>query len=101
MLPLLGIYLCVSLVLPFGAAEPERRAIVARRLGPNGRAVLIALFASAIASLGVTVAAGLIGNWVDMLHVLGGAILYHAIMGVSLVHGLQKVSAGVATGAMS
>lgn len=100
MLLLLGTYLCASLVLLFGAAELERRAIVARRLGPNGRALLIALVVSAVASLGITVAAGVIGNWVDMLHVLGGAILYHAIMGVSLVHGLQKVSARVASGTM-
>lgn len=96
MLQLIGLYLVVSLAVMFGAAELERRAIVARRLGPNGRAILIALFASAVGALGVTLAAGVMGDWVDLLHVLGGAIVYHAVMGVSLVHGLQKVSARVA-----
>lgn len=92
----LALSLGFSLVLLLGATELERRAIVARRLGPNGRAILVALFLSAVAALGVTVAAGISGGWIYFFHVLGGSILYHAIMGVFLVHGLQEVSARVA-----
>ena len=85
-----------SLALLLGATELERRAIVARRLGPNGRAILLALFVSAVASLVVTVAAGISGGWIYFFHVLGASIIYHGVMGVSLVHGLQEVSARVA-----
>lgn len=97
MLQLLGIYLCASLVLLLGATELERRAIVARRLGPNGRAILSALVISVVASLGVTVASAFLGGWIYLLHVLGLSIVYHGVMGVFLVHGLQKVSARVAS----
>lgn len=96
---LLALYLCFSLIVLLGAAELERRAIVARRLGPNGRAFLLSLVISVVVSLGVTVAAGVMGGWVDMLHVLGGSIVYHGFMGVFLVHGLQEVSARVAIAA--
>ncbi|OLS43847.1 hypothetical protein BV509_05535 [Rhodovulum sulfidophilum] len=101
MMQVFALYLGFSLVLLLGAAELERRAIVARRLGPNGRAMLIALVVSAVSSLFVVVAAGVSGGWIFMLHVLGGAILYHALMGIFLVHGLQEVSARVAGHGMS
>jgi membrane associated rhomboid family serine protease len=96
MFELLAVYLCASLILLLGASEIERRAIVARRLGPNGRAFLWALVISAAGSLGVTVATAFLGDWVDMLHVLGASIVYHGFMGAFLVHGLQEVSARVA-----
>ncbi|TCO71645.1 hypothetical protein [Rhodovulum euryhalinum] len=96
MLLLLGLYLCFSLALLLGAAEIERRAIVARRLGPNGKAFLAAIVTSMVVSLGVTVASAFIGGWIQLLHVLGGSILYHGVMGIFLVHGLQEVSARVA-----
>lgn len=92
----LVLYFGLSLALLLGAAEIERRAIVAKRLGPNGRAMLLALAASAIAALVLSVAAVFAWGWVDMLHVLGGMILYHGVMGVFLVHGLQEVSARAA-----
>ncbi|MGC9418153.1 MAG: hypothetical protein ACP5EN_04190 [Rhodovulum sp.] len=93
---LLTIYFCLSLTLLLGAAGLERRDIVARRLGVNGRAMLLALAVSAVAALGVTVATAFAWGWVNMLHVLGGMIVYHGIMGIFLVHGLQEVSARVA-----
>ncbi len=86
----------VSLALLLGATEWERRAIVARRLGPNGRAILAALAISAVGSLGVVVTAGVAEGWVYLLHLLGASILYHGVMGVFLVHGLQEVSARTA-----
>lgn len=96
MFQLIALYLGLSLIVLFGAAAMERRAILAKRLGPNGRAMLLALAASAISALVVTVATGFAWGWINMLHVLGGMILYHGIMGVSLVHGLQEVSARAA-----
>lgn len=96
----LALYLCLSLVLLLGAAALERRAIVARRLGPNGRAMLLALALSMIAGLAATVTTGAAWGWINMLHVLGGVILYHGVMGVFLVQGLQEVSARVAGHAM-
>lgn len=92
---ILGLYLGFSLVLLLGAAEVERRAIVARRLGPNGRAILIALVVSVVASLGVVVAGAVTGGLLRTLHLLGGTIVYHGAMGVLLVRGLQRVSARV------
>ncbi|MCE6953062.1 hypothetical protein LAZ40_22645 [Cereibacter sphaeroides] len=100
MFQFLALSLGLSLVLLLGATEIERRAIVARRLGPNGRAILAALFISAVASLAVTVAAAFAGGWIYLLHVLGASIVYHGFMGVFLVHGLQEVSARVAEQAM-
>jgi hypothetical protein len=88
--------LVASLTLLFGAAELERRAILERRLGPNGRAMLAALAISAVASLGVIVVAAYSAGWIYLLHLLGGTIIYHGVMGISLVHGLQQVSARVA-----
>lgn len=96
MFQFLALSLGLSLVVLLGATEIERRAIVARRLGPNGRAILSALVISAVASLGVTVAAAFAGGWIYLLHVLGASILYHGVMGIFLVHGLQEVSARVA-----
>lgn len=96
MLQLLVPSLVASLLLLFGAAELERRAIVARRMGPNGRAMLSALVVSAVASLGVMVVAAYSAGWIYLLHLLGATIIYHAVMGISLVHGLQQVSARVA-----
>ncbi|WP_242509435.1 hypothetical protein, partial [Rhodovulum imhoffii] len=93
---LLALYLAFSLLLLFGAAELERRAIVARRLGPNGRAMLLALVISVVASLVVVAVSAFVEDWVYMLHALGASIAYHGFMGVSLVHGLQEVSARVA-----
>ncbi|AWD23476.1 hypothetical protein [Fuscovulum blasticum] len=83
----------LSLVLLLGAAELERRAIVARRMGPNGRAMLAALAISALASLVVIVVAAYSAGWIYLLHLLGATIVYHGVMGVFLVHGLQEVSA--------
>ena len=97
MFQFLVISLAISLLLLFGAAELERRAIVARRMGPNGRAMLAALALSAVASLGVIVVAAYSVGWIYLLHLLGATIIYHAFMGISLVHGLQLVSARVAT----
>lgn len=88
--------LAASLGLLFGAAELERRAIVARRRGPNGRAMLLALLISAVGSLFVVVIATVSGGWIYLLHLLGASILYHGFMGISLIHGLQEVSARVA-----
>ncbi|MBK1636230.1 hypothetical protein [Rhodovulum adriaticum] len=96
MLLLLTSYLVLSMILLLGASELERRAIVDRRIGPNGRALLVALVASAVAALGVTAVTAYMDDWVTMLHVFGGMVLYHGIMGIFLVHGLQKVSARVA-----
>ncbi|MEX5730039.1 polyferredoxin [Rhodovulum iodosum] len=96
MFQFLALYLLLSLAVLMGAAEVERRAIVARRLGPNGRAMLLALAASAIAALGVTAATAYEWGWINMLHVLGGLIVYHGVMGIFLVHGLQEVSARAA-----
>lgn len=93
MFQFLAISTGLSLALLLGATEWERRAIVARRLGPNGRAILTALAISAIGSLGVVVTAGVSGGWIFLLHLLGASILYHGAMGVFLVHGLQEVSA--------
>jgi hypothetical protein len=93
----LALYLCASLALLLGAAEMERRAIVARRLGPNGRAMLLALAISAATALAVTAAAAVSWGWINMLHVLGAMIVYHAFMGIFIVHGLQEVSARVAS----
>lgn len=100
MLLLLSLYLAASLILLFGAAEVERRGIVARSMWPNGRAFLFAIALSAIASLFVTVFAAYSYGWIQLLHLLGGSILYHGFMGISLVHGLQKVSARVVGGAV-
>ncbi|MBN2906204.1 MAG: hypothetical protein JXJ18_05810 [Rhodobacteraceae bacterium] len=96
MLQLYALYLFLSLILLLGATELERRAIVARRLGPNGRAILLALVISAVASLGVTVATAYSQGWIYLFHVIGASIIYHGFMGISLVHGLQKVSARAA-----
>lgn len=93
---LLLLYLCFSLILLFGAAALERRAIVAREMGPNGRAFLISIAISAVVSLFVTVATAYSNGWIYLLHILGGSIIYHGLMGIFLVHGLQKVSARVA-----
>lgn len=90
------LYMLLSLGLLFGAAELERRAIVARRRGPNGRAMLLSLLISAVGSLVVLVIGGFSAGWIYILHILGGSILYHGIMGISLVHGLQEVSARTA-----
>ncbi|MRH20148.1 hypothetical protein [Rhodovulum strictum] len=95
MLLVLGLYLGFSLSLLLGAAELERRAIVARRLGPNGRAILIALIVSVVVSLGVVAAGAVTGGLLRTLHLLGGTIVYHGAMGVLLVRGLQQVSARV------
>lgn len=96
MLWLITIYTVLSLALLFGAAEWERRAIMARRLGPNGRAMLIALLVSAVSSLFVIVGGAVSAGWIYILHMLGASILYHTVMGISLVHGLQEVSARTA-----
>ncbi|ANB32722.1 hypothetical protein JMM63_07600 [Rhodovulum sulfidophilum] len=96
MLQVFVLYLVFSLGVLLGAAELERRAIVARRLGPNGRAMLVALAASALGALVVVVISTFAEGWIYMLHVLGGAILYHGFMGAFLVHGLQEVSARAA-----
>lgn len=101
MLTLLSLYLFFSLALLFGASELERRAIVARKMGPNGRAFLFAIAFSAIASLFVTVTAAYSAGWIYVLHILGASIIYHGLMGIFLVHGLQKVSARVAGHALS
>jgi len=95
MLQIIALYLVFSLVVLLGAAELERRAIVAKRLGPNGRAMLLALFVSAVSSLAVVISAAFATDWIYMLHVLGGSIIYHGLMGIFLVHGLQEVSARV------
>ncbi|SIO46702.1 hypothetical protein SAMN05444722_2348 [Rhodovulum sp. ES.010] len=93
MFQVLALYLVLSLMLLLGAAAMERSAILAKRMGPNGRALLLALAISAAGALLVTAAAAFAWGWINMLHVLGGLILYHGIMGVFLVHGLQEVSA--------
>lgn len=92
----LTLYTVLSLAMLFGAAEWERRSIVARKRGPNGRAMLIALLVSAVASLFVIVGGAVSAGWIYILHLLGASILYHAFMGISLVHGLQEVSARIA-----
>ncbi|TCP61325.1 hypothetical protein EV663_10543 [Rhodovulum bhavnagarense] len=97
----LSTYFLASLALLLGATELERRAIVARKMWPNGKAFLFAIAFSAIVSLFVTVAAAYASGWVSLLHVLGLSILYHGFMGIFLVHGLQRVSARVACQAMA
>lgn len=96
MIWLLTLYTLCSLALLFGAAEMERRAIVARRYGPNGRAMLLSLVISVIASLFVIVGGAISSGWIYLAHLLGASILYHGFMGISLVHGLQETSARVA-----
>ena len=96
MFELLAVALTLSLALLFGAAEMERRAIVARRLGPNGRAMLSALAISAVASLFVIGVTAFSVGWIYLLHLISATIIYHGVMGVALVHGLQEVSARVA-----
>ncbi|MCB6179814.1 hypothetical protein LHP98_16965 [Rhodobacter sp. Har01] len=97
MFQFLALSLGASLVLLLGAAELERRAIVARRMGPNGRAMLAALAISAVASLGVIGVAAYSTGWIYLLHLVGATVAYHGFMGVFLVHGLQEVSARVAS----
>lgn len=91
----LGLSLALSLILLFGATEIERRDIVARRIGANGRVMLGALFFSAATSLLVAALASLWGGWICFLGTLAAAIAYHGFMGIFLVHGLQETSARV------
>ncbi|MBZ4021700.1 hypothetical protein CKO11_04400 [Rhodobacter sp. TJ_12] len=93
---LLTIYTLFSLGLLFGAAELERRAINERRYGPNGRAMLLSLVISVVASIFVIIGGAISSGWIYILHLLGASIVYHGFMGISLVHGLQEVSARVA-----
>jgi len=86
-------YVVFSLALLLGAAVLERRGILAMEMKPNGKAMLLALAVSAGTGLALTLTTLVAWGWVNMLHVLGGVILYHAVMGIFLVHGLQEVSA--------
>ncbi|SOC14639.1 hypothetical protein [Rhodobacter maris] len=93
---LLTLYTLFSLALLFGAAELERRAITERRRGPNGRAMLLSLVISVVASVFVIIGGAISSGWIYILHLLGASILYHGFMGISLVHGLQETSARTA-----
>lgn len=91
----LGLSLMLSVVLLLAATEIERRDIMARRIGANGRVILASLVFSAVASLVVTALSAAFWGWTCLVGVLCASILYHGFMGVFLVHGLQETSARV------
>lgn len=79
----------VSLLALLIATLAERSAIVGRINGANGMIILVFLIVSFLASILVAIVSGIFGGWSMFWRVLGGGVLYHAVMGAATIGYLQ------------
>jgi hypothetical protein len=91
----LWVSVSISLALILLAVLMERSAIMARINGANGMVILVALVVSFLASLLVALICGVLEGFGALFVVLGGSIVYHAVLGVVTVGYLQKLATWV------
>ncbi len=88
----LWISISISLALIVLAVLMERSAIMARISGANGLVILVALIVSFGASWVVALVCGLLEGWGAAFAVLGGSIVYHAVLGFVTISYLQTLA---------